>query len=63
MNILNEKPSVMQSYKHKDNHFIFSLESLAFSFYNNIFNLMPTCKIYWQNLKILTTKFKSTQFF
>ena len=34
---------------HKHTHFIFSLESLAISLYNNIFNLMPTYKVCQKN--------------
>ena len=59
---------------HAHTHFIFSLEWLAFSLYNYIFNLIPANKVcqkndhLWkshilENLKILTSKFKSTQFF
>ena len=60
-------------YRRTKSIIIFSFELKAFSLYKNIFNLMPTYNVcqkndhlwkfnLWQNLKILTPKFKSTQF-
>ena len=52
---------------HKHTHFIFSLESLAISLYNNIFNLMPTYKVcqendhYWKSHILANSQNSNTQ--